>query len=187
MEKKELRQLVKAKKKEVSIEERKRESHVVFDTIASLEAFKNAKNILLYYSLPDELPTHDIVNTWATEKNVFLPRVNGDDLDILKYSPEHMVTSEDFKIEEPAGNDFVSPSLIDLVIVPAVALDKHCHRMGRGKGFYDRLLPQCKNAYIIGVALDCQFFDEIPVEPFDINMCGVVTASHIAFCKAYKQ
>lgn len=184
MEKKELRQLIKARKKAVSNEEKQREGHIVFDTIASLEVFKNAESILLYYSLPDELPTHDVVTDWARKKKIYLPRVNGDDLEILEFLPDQMETSKNFKIDEPTGNNLVSPKEMDLVIVPAVALDRHCHRMGRGKGFYDRLLPKCVKAYTIGVALDCQFFDEIPVEPFDKNMCGVITASHIAFCKA---
>lgn len=187
MDKKELRKLIREKKKAMTPEAMAQESHMVFDTIEALQAFKNAQNILLYYSLPDELPTHEVVERWSHMKNVYLPRVNGEELDILKYDANSLKESDDYKIEEPEGAELIDPSTIDLVIVPAVGLDKHCHRMGRGKGFYDRLLPKCKNAYLIGVALNCQLLDEIPVEEFDINMCGVVTASHISFSKAYKK
>jgi 5-formyltetrahydrofolate cyclo-ligase len=58
--------------------------------------------------------------------------------------------------------------------VPAVAFDKDGNRLGRGKGFYDRLLNHTK-AVKIGVAYDFQLVDEIPVEPHDIPVDRVIT------------
>lgn len=184
IDKKALRRTIRALKREVTPEQRERESRLVFSTIESLRAFNDAKRILLYYSLPDELPTHDVVARWTKTKQVFLPRVNGDELDILPFDGQ-LSTSEQFGIGEPDGGSPIDPSTLDLVIVPAVALDKHCNRMGRGKGYYDRLLPRCPQAYVIGVAMDCQLVDTLPVEGHDVPMCGVVTASHLSFHKAY--
>lgn len=182
MDKKELRKMVRGLKAQVTPEEKLREAQVVFYNIEALRVFKSARHILLYYSMPDELPTHEVVDKWALTKSIYLPRVKGDDLEILPYDPQSMTTG--YKgIEEPAGDTTVAPAIIDLVIVPAMALDKHCNRCGRGRGYYDRLLPQCTHASRIAVALDCQFFDCIPTDEHDAKMNAVVTAQHLAFAK----
>lgn len=181
-DKKELRQVVRALKSKLDDTQKRQEALAVFQSIETLQAFRSAKHILLYYSLPDELPTHEIVDKWSHVKTIYLPRVNGDELDLLKYDRQHMGKGA-MGITEPTGDELVDPSIIDLVIVPAVALDKHCNRCGRGRGYYDRLLPLCTHARYIAVGLDCQFFDNIPVAPHDIKMDGVVTASHLAFAK----
>ena len=181
-DKKELRQVVRALKSKLDDTQKRQEALAVFPSIETLQAFRSAQHILLYYSLPYELPTHEIVDKWSHVKTIYLPRVNGDELDLLKYDKQHMGKGA-MGITEPTGDELVDPSIIDLVIVPAVALDKHCNRCGRGRGYYDRLLPLCTHARYIAVGLDCQFFDNIPVDPHDIKMDGVVTASHLAFAK----
>ena len=66
----------------------------------------------------------------------------------------------------------------DLVLVPAVAVDRRGNRLGRGKGFYDRLLSSTK-ATKIGVAYEFQLVDSIPTEPHDVKMDLVITQSGI--------
>lgn len=175
MDKHAIRVAMRRLKSEVTATQKQSEALKVFEAIELLDQFKKSNNILLYYSLPDELPTHDIVKKWAGIKNIFLPRVNGNDLYVV---PLGDVLSKDDKygIDEPTG-DAVSPSIIDLIIVPAVALDRKCQRLGRGKGFYDRLLTEC-NAYKIGVCLTCQLIDEVPTEKHDVPLDAVVTATH---------
>jgi len=65
------------------------------------------------------------------------------------------------------------------VIVPGVAFDSQCHRLGRGKGFYDRLLPQIPHAVKIGVCFDHQIVEELPSEPHDVLMDLVISPSLI--------
>ncbi len=72
-----------------------------------------------------------------------------------------------FHIEEPTGEDCVDPGEIELIVVPAVAYDKAGNRLGRGKGFYDRLLSSAK-ATKIGVGYDFQLVESIPVEERDV-------------------
>ena len=66
-----------------------------------------------------------------------------------------------------------------MIIVPAVAFDFNKNRLGRGKGFYDRLLSQATNAIKIGVGYDFQIFETIPTEPHDIPMDIVITPNHV--------
>lgn len=173
MLKSELRKLVKSCKSHVTMDQMLNESKRVFDFIEQLPQFQKAENVLLYYSLPDELPTHSIVDKWCESKNVFLPRVNGEDLDVVPYS-HNLKDDNRFHIGEPQGNP-VSADLIDLIIAPAVALDSKGNRLGRGKGFYDRLLSKTR-AYTIGVALECQLVDLVPTQEHDIKLDAIVTS-----------
>ncbi len=183
MNKTELRKHVKELKKTLSPETKDKEAHIVFETIEQLPCFARAGNILFYYSMPDELPTHLYVEKWTKTKHIFLPKVNGDVLDILPFKSNELSSNGVYQIMEPVGTQPVDPTIIDLVIVPAVALDSCCNRLGRGRGYYDRLLPQCTNAYTLGVALDCQYFEHLPVEQHDQKLCGVLTSSHSAFVR----
>lgn len=174
MEKKELRAAVKQLKQSLTDDMKLEQSNQVFNYIESLPVFKEARTILLYHSLPDELPTHHIIKKWALEKQIFLPRVNGDDLDVVPLDAE-LTDDNQFHIFEPTGSKTISPETLDIIIVPAVALDTQCNRMGRGKGFYDRLLNPLSHPYTIGVGFDCQIFDTIPCEPHDKRLNAVVT------------
>ena len=67
---------------------------------------------------------------------------------------------------------------IDLIIVPGVAFDAQCHRLGRGRGFYDRLLSSL-HAPKIGICFDFQLVPSVPVESFDHPMDHVVTETKV--------
>mgnify|MGYP002520987117 CR=1 FL=1 len=175
MDKALIRKIIKQRKLSLCVAEKLEEAENVFLGIELMECFLSAKSILLYYSLPDELPTHKFVEKWSSIKNIYLPRVVGNDLEVAKF--DDVIIPGKYGIGEPVSPS-VSPSLIDLVIVPAVALDTKGNRLGRGKGYYDRLLPQCSKAYKIGVALNCQLLPAVPVEPFDVTLDAVLTASN---------
>lgn len=145
----------------------------VFDRLEQTAAFMMADRILMYHSLPDELSTHDFLNKWAGRKSFFLPRVNGVNLEILPYDQSRLELGS-FHIEEPTGNDTVEPSEIEMVVVPAVAYDRRGNRLGRGKGFYDRLLKNTSAAKV-GIGYDFQLIDEVPAEPHDVSMDIVIT------------
>ena len=177
--KKELRKMISARKKECPIEERIRRSSSVIKNLCALPEFKAAKNVLFYWSMADEVFTQEIVPEIARSKNVFLPVVKGDDLLIKKFTAEKsLVDGESFAIPEPDdAAEEVSVDEIDFVVVPGVAFDLEGGRMGRGKGFYDRLLSKAtgKGPYKAGICFDFQIVDEVPREPHDIIMDKVVS------------
>ncbi len=176
MDKKELRKCIKAQVKQLSEEQKLRESEAVFGYIETTGFFKKSRNVMLFSSLPDELPTHNVIEHWAQTKNVYLPRVSGDDIEVIKYEPGTLKQGS-FNIMEPATGEVVDPSILDLVIVPGVAFDHNCNRCGRGKGYYDRFLSQT-HAVTIAVCFDCQLVSEpLPVEPHDIPAQHLVTSS----------
>ena len=102
--------------------------------------------------------------------------LNGVNLDILPYDRSRMALGA-FQIEEPQGDDVADISQIEMVVVPAVAYDRRGNRVGRGKGYYDRLLSSTRAAKV-GVGFDFQLLDEeIPSEPHDVAVDMVITES----------
>ena len=77
---------------------------------------------------------------------------------------------------EPTGGETVPLASMEMIIVPGVAYDVRGHRVGRGKGFYDRLLSDAK-AVKVGVGYDFQVVDEIEVEPHDVGVDVIITES----------
>ena len=148
------------------------------EILAALEAhpaFRAANTILLYHSLKDEVDTHAFIRKWSDKKRVLLPVVVGDDLELRIYSgPEDMATGS-YGIEEPTGELFTDYAAIDFIAVPGVAFDAKGNRLGRGKGYYDRLLPRIPSAFKAGICFPFQLVEEVPAEPYDIRMDIIIT------------
>lgn len=173
MEKNEIRRKVKSLRVMLSDIEKREAADEVFSRLEKTAAFLLADRILMYHSLPDELFTHAFLDKWGRRKHFYLPRVNGVNLEILPYE-ESKLELGSFHIEEPTGDNVVDPSEIELIVVPAVAFDRKGNRLGRGKGFYDRLLKSTR-ATKVGVGYEFQLMDELPVEPHDIGVDIIIT------------
>ena len=146
--------------------------------LAALEAhpaFRAANIILLYHSLPDEVDTHEFIRKWSTEKQILLPVVAGNDLELRAYTGPTDLAVGAYGIEEPTGALFTDYAAIDFIAVPGVAFDRRGNRLGRGKGYYDRLLPRIPSAYKAGICFPFQIVEEVPAEPFDIRMDEIIT------------
>lgn len=137
-------------------------------------AFEAARTILLYHSLKDEVNTHSFIEKWSRKKRILLPVVVGNDLELRVYTGSHDLAIGSYGIEEPTGEPFTNYTAIDLVAVPGVAFDRRGNRLGRGKGYYDRLLSRIPSAYKIGICFPFQIVEEVPVEAFDIRMDEII-------------
>lgn len=167
-----LRKLVKVRVKAISFAEREKRATALLRAVWKHPAFEQAQNVLLFWPLPDEINTIPLIeHAYAVGKTIFLPVVVGDDLVIKPYNPTSMSPGA-FGILEPQG-DPVSPVQLDLIIVPGVAFDAAGNRMGRGKGFYDRLLAGT-SATTIGVCYAEQYYLSIPTEPHDVPLNDVI-------------
>ncbi len=173
MEKSDIRRKIKNLRMMLLERERESAAEEVFSQLEKTAAFIMAENILMYHSLPDELSTIKFLKKWHDRKRFFLPRVNGVNLDILPYEESRLELGS-FHIEEPTGDNVADVADIELMIIPAVAFDRKGNRLGRGKGFYDRLLANSK-ATKIGVGYEFQLFDTIPSEPHDVAMDMIIT------------
>lgn len=151
-------------------------SHRILQHLENLDLFKSANTVLIYHALPDEVQTSQFLERWFGKKRIVLPLVVGDDLVLKEFSPDKIVPG--YKgIPEPSFEALtVNPNEVELAVIPGVAFDQDCYRLGRGKGFYDRLIPFLK-APLVGLAFDFQIVDKVPVEIFDRKLDMVVTES----------
>lgn len=177
MEKSDIRRKIRNLRMMLSDAEKTQAADEVFDQLEKTAAFMMADNILMYHSLPDELSTLRFLKKWNGRKHFFLPRVNGVNLDILPYEETRLELGS-FQIEEPTGDNIADVDDIELMIIPAVAFDRKRNRLGRGKGFYDRLLASSR-ATKIGVGYEFQLLDELPAEEHDVPMDIVITQKTI--------
>ena len=176
MDKTAVRKQMRDLKRAVPAEEKLRRSEVIMRRVEQSPLFAQAKVVLLYWSMADEVQTHAFVNRWYKDKTLLLPCVDGDELRLRRYTgPECMTAGEQFGIGEPTGPEFSDTDSIDIIIVPGVAFDRQGNRLGRGRGFYDRLLKTTPNAIKIGVAFDFQVVDQVPTEPLDVPMNLIIS------------
>jgi len=168
------RQEIKRLKALIPEEELLHRSTQIWSRIETNPKFRQAASVLLYWSMRGEVYTHDFIRRWNGKKTIILPVVDGDQLRLVLFESEQPIRrNAAMNLYEPQGNDFPSPETIELAIVPGIAFDRSLHRLGRGRGYYDRLLMQL-NTYNIGVCFDFQLFDAIPYEENDVAMDEVV-------------
>ena len=151
------------------------DSRIIMQLLANDAHFLAAKTVLLYHSLSDEVNTHQFIEEWCLKKQLLLPVVVGEELELRLFQNMNELKIGSFGIAEPTGPLFTDYAKIDFVAVPGMAFDRNGHRLGRGKGYYDRLLPKLTNAYKAGICFPYQVVDEVPVEPTDITMDGIIT------------
>lgn len=173
-EKKRIRSEIRKLKQGYSLEQKKDMSKPILQKLEQLTEFIDAKTIMLYWSMDDEVYTHDFVCKWATQKKVILPCVKGETLDLKIFKGiNQLVRGENFGIPEPDGPIYMQEDEIDFILVPGVAFDIENNRMGRGKAYYDRLLKSI-NAYKVGICFDFQVLNKVPIDEHDVKMDKIV-------------
>ena len=136
--------------------------------------FVKAQSVLLFHSLPDEVDTHTLIDCYARSKQIILPSVCGDDLQLHVYHPDLPTAKGPFGIVESQGTLVTDYTHIDLAIIPGVAFDRQGNRLGRGRGYYDRLLPHL-SCPLIGLCHPFQIVTAIPTEPHDKQVDEIIS------------
>ncbi len=136
------------------------------------ERFRSAKTVLLFHSLCDEVATHDFLREVAKTKRVFLPVVRGEELFMAEFLVDEHLQTGSFGIKEPQKSFY--DGAVDVAVVPGVAFSADGHRLGRGRGYYDRFLSQ-NHCYCIGLCFSFQRLSEIPHEEHDVLMNEVIS------------
>jgi 5-formyltetrahydrofolate cyclo-ligase len=174
IEKKELRKKVKLLKGNYSTQQKRDLSEIILHKLEVDNRFINSNIVMLYWSMDDEVFTHNFVEKYYGKKRIILPVVDGDNLLLKEYKgKECLVAGDKYGILEPDGPVFETPELIDLIVVPGVAFDKDNNRMGRGKAYYDKFL-RTSDATKIGICFNFQYFETVPTDIYDIKMDCVI-------------
>ncbi len=151
-------------------------SEKITEKLFSLDEYKRCKNILCYYPLKNEVSTFNCLLN--TDKNWFLPRVNGEELEICPYDKDK-IQKGSFSIIEPQTEKIESFDIIDMVIIPAVACDINGYRIGYGKGYYDRLLINMPKVVKVVLIPDACLFDNICPEKYDVKADIIITEKEV--------
>lgn len=176
MNKQELRQLIRNEKRCFSRQQLAEMSLSVIGRLMSHPRLQAARTVLMYWSLPDEVDTHAAVEALATEgKIVILPVVIGEGLmELRRFTGPADLCEGAYGIMEPSGKLFTDFGSIDLIVVPGMAFDAQGHRLGRGKGYYDRFLALTPHIYKIGICFDFQKKPFVPFSAHDIPVDEVL-------------
>lgn len=149
------------------------------------EQFHAADIVMIFLSMPDEIDTGAIaLAAWQTGKTVAVPSVSWEHrrlTPIVITSLEAGVTWDRHGVPEPPEHGEPVPiEMLDLIVVPALAFDRTGQRLGRGGGFYDRLLAhdEC-HAVTFGIAFNEQLVDSLPAEPHDHPVDMLATDEHV--------
>jgi len=176
-----LRERVRSRLRVVSAGEQAAASQTLCRKMSEHRHWATAQSILFFAPLPDEPDIWPLLETaLLAGKIVALPSfIPGTSTYAARriIDPARDLVVGKFGIREPAD---LSPEMelnqLDLVLVPGVAFDTHGRRLGRGKGFYDRLLAGVRGTKC-GLAFDEQIVDAVPVGPLDIPLNCILTPS----------
>lgn len=171
-----LRRLIRERKRRFTPEDLLAASAGPITRLEACPEFQSARTVLLYHSLPDEVDTHALLARWRGRKRLLLPVVDGDDLRLVEYAGPDSLVAGVFGIAEPQGTSFTDYASIDVAVVPGLAFDSRGRRLGRGRGYYDRLLPQLRagGCFLLGLCFDFQRVPDVPVDAYDVLVDAVV-------------
>jgi len=158
-------------------------SRKITERLKSLDSYKSAQKVLIYISVRSEVRTWPLIEQrLQAHLPVFIPYCSGDILKIFRLTSGDQLARGSFGILEPSRELRTDKGLhasigeIDLIVVPGVAFDTRGRRLGYGKGYFDRLLSDSGAGLAkIGLAYECQVFNELPVADHDVSMDSIVT------------
>lgn len=180
MESKEsIRKTVLSRRKTLTVDEMKKKSSAICEKLLSLPEFQESKHIYVYMDFKKEVMTREFIKkAWALGKTVAVPKVQGDEMEFYWLTSFAQLEPGYFGISEPSYGDMACDEDA-FILVPGVAFDVQRHRIGYGRGFYDRYLAKYPQLRSAAVAYDLQVFEEIPHEELDICPGVLVTESKI--------
>ena len=147
-----------------------------FEFLAASAEFSQAEIIASYMAYGDEPDTNQLNQSLiASGKNLLLPRINGEDIDWVQWRGSLENLQSQKNILEPIGETFTDLAKIEIIVVPALRIDRSGYRLGQGGGYYDRALPKL-SAWSIGLIHPDEISSEdLPREPWDFPLHAAAT------------
>ncbi|HCT92177.1 MAG TPA: 5-formyltetrahydrofolate cyclo-ligase [Lachnospiraceae bacterium] len=155
------------------------DSLAILNRLTDTDAYKCARQVFTYVDFKHEVETRDLIRGCIADgKEVAVPRVRGKDMDFYHLTDFGQLEPGYFGIPEPMRGEIVTWEDA-LMIVPGVAFDPACHRVGYGQGFYDRYLSRHPDHPAIALAFSFQIVEAAPWEATDILPDMVITEKEI--------
>ncbi|RHK26085.1 5-formyltetrahydrofolate cyclo-ligase [Ruminococcus sp. AF46-10NS] len=179
-EKKEIRKKIFKARKEHSDEWIQEKSRMITGKLTVLPEYQEAERIMAYADYNHEVITRYIIEqAWKDGKEVAVPKVFGKDMVFYKLTDFSQLESGYFGIPEPKEDGETVSWEDAMMVMPGVAFDVNCNRVGYGGGFYDRFLEKHPKISRVAVGFSFQILPEVPTEPTDIRPQVIVTEENI--------
>ena len=179
MTREEIRAYVKKKREDASKIQAAELSARICERIVTMAEYLKAKRVLCYAALPDEVQTGGLLREiLRSGRELYLPRTRGQNLEIARTVSGAKMERGAYGVPEPVTDELGSIEEMDLVLAPGVAFDREGNRLGYGKGYFDRLLKDCRCPKV-GMAFEMQLVDHVPEHQGDVPMDKVVTEAAI--------
>jgi len=180
--KKEIREMMKKKREEMSKEEWEEKSLIIQKKFLESTYVKNFSVFLCYVHFDREVKTDLIIKTLLSNGRVVcIPQIDWKNKFLIPVrisSFSNIDLTE--KIPQPKEYSIIAWEVVNLSITPGVAFDIYGHRIGMGGGFYDRFFSVFKKIFKVALSFDFQVLDEkLPVEGNDHKMDVIITEKRI--------
>lgn len=170
-----MRELLVQRRRVMSAQDCQMYSQQILDQLEKMTCFREAKTVLLYYPIQNEVDVLPLVKKYKHEKTLLFPVSHRYGMTVHPYAGNKNMHRGKFGIPEPTTPAYEGE--IDLVIVPAVAFDEKGRRLGRGGGYYDRFIKKLTHAVLVGVGYDFQLIDEVPAARHDQRVHRIILPS----------
>lgn len=147
----------------------------LIEQVAHHPAFLHAKTVGLYHPIKHEPNLLPLMQR-APHHMFYLPKVFGSTMDFVAFDANTPLEKSALGIMEPILNT-VYHTPLDLLIIPALAIDHQRHRLGYGKGFFDAYLTRLRPKHILAVIYPFQYVKALPVEGHDQQVDDVLIAN----------
>lgn len=171
-----LRLQVKQEFKKYSPDELSAFSKEICQQVDALIEENKCTHVGMFAPLPDEPNIWPVFEKLKNEVNFYFPRMKNEEIEYVAIQDKHDLERGPWGILEPVKNKTATKSdQFDLVLVPGLAFTAEGDRLGRGKGFYDRLLFRMpKHLTTVGICFPFQMVQKIPTEPQDMKISSVI-------------
>jgi len=177
-ERESLRSFLLEKRDNTSFDFMKIASEKIQKKLKKINAFRDAQKIGVYYPIGSEILTQDIIQELLSNgKDVFLPKVIGENMEFRKITDFSSLEKGSFDIMEPKDDCAIDNDL-EVVIVPTVGISPSGVRLGYGHGFYDRYLAEHKSV-TISLTMEKQIIKKIPKSEHDIMIDWIITEERV--------
>ena len=169
-----LRNVMEQQRRIMTKEQVAEQSALILAQLEQMSSFIEAKTVLLYYPIHNEVDLRPLLAKYAGQKTFLLPVTHRRSMEVRPYDGEDMMRKGRFGVPEPQTETYHGH--IDLILVPGVVFDQHRHRIGRGGGYYDKFLAKHLHTKKIGVCYTFQLKKhDIPHTIRDHKMDRVIT------------
>lgn len=185
----EIRQTLLGKRRAVMAEQRRVAGQAAKQLLVTSSLFYSSQHIACYLGQEDEFDCTPLIQEiWRVRKKCYLPVLSlqkTSSLEFVAYHPDDHLRLNRYQIFEPTSGESLAPEKLDLVIVPLVAFDAQGRRVGMGGGYYDRTFAFKRDGtwskpYLLGLGYQLQQIAEVPGQPWDVSLDGVLTEKKLA-------